>query len=202
MASTGARRARSAVIFDLDGTLTRPYLDFDKIRAEIGIESGPILEAIAKMDAPKQQRAEAVLLAHEQQAAENALLQDGAAETLHTLRERGFPVAILTRNARRWVNIVLQKFELTIDALRTRDDGTIKPSAEPILSLCAELETDPARSWMVGDHLFDIISGKEAGAKTVLFAGKDNPALANHPELRTEADHVIFELPDLLSLVE
>ena len=40
---------RSAVIFDLDGTITKPYLDFDAVRAEIGVE-GPVLEAMAGMD--------------------------------------------------------------------------------------------------------------------------------------------------------
>ena len=35
-----------AVIFDLDGTITQPYLDFDGIREEMGLEKngGPILE--------------------------------------------------------------------------------------------------------------------------------------------------------------
>jgi len=37
-----------AVIFDLDGTITQPYFDFDAIREEIGLprDSGPILEII------------------------------------------------------------------------------------------------------------------------------------------------------------
>ena len=40
-----------AVIFDLDGTITEPYLDFDAIREEIGLgkNGGPVLEAMEKM---------------------------------------------------------------------------------------------------------------------------------------------------------
>ena len=40
-----------AVIFDLDGTLTEPFLDFDLIRREIGLtpDDGGILEAMDKM---------------------------------------------------------------------------------------------------------------------------------------------------------
>ena len=34
-----------AAIFDMDGTLTRPCLDFSRIREEIGV-SRPILEAM------------------------------------------------------------------------------------------------------------------------------------------------------------
>ena len=35
-----------AVIFDLDGTLLHTELDFDLIRQQIGIDSGPVLEAL------------------------------------------------------------------------------------------------------------------------------------------------------------
>ena len=40
-----------AVIFDLDGTITQPYFDFDAIRQEIGLarDSGPLLESMEKM---------------------------------------------------------------------------------------------------------------------------------------------------------
>ena len=40
-----------AVIFDLDGTITEPFLDFDAIRREIGLspEAGTLLEAMEKM---------------------------------------------------------------------------------------------------------------------------------------------------------
>ena len=43
------------VIFDLDGTLTVPTLDFDAIRADIGAGDGPILEylqGLPERDAP------------------------------------------------------------------------------------------------------------------------------------------------------
>lgn len=187
---------RSAVIFDLDGTLTRPYLDFDAMRAELGVE-GPVLEAMAEMDPASRQRAEAVLLRHEQEAAENAVLQEGAVEVIEACRARGFAIAVLTRNARPTVNLVLRKHGITIDALRTREDGAIKPSAEPVLSICEELYADPRRSWMVGDYLFDIMSGRAAGAHTVLMIS-DKPI----PDFADQADHVIRRLAELLPIIE
>ena len=42
-----------AVIFDLDGTLTEPVLDFDAMRAEIGLTGGTILEQLEQLDAPR-----------------------------------------------------------------------------------------------------------------------------------------------------
>jgi len=186
---------RSAVIFDFDGTITRPYLDFDAIRAEIGVE-GTVLEAIAHMDAEGQERAHAILTRYEQDAAANATPQEGAAEVIATLRARGHPVAILTRNARVTLDHVLPKFGIVVDAIRTREDGAIKPSPEPVLSICRELAADPPRSWMVGDYLYDIISGREAGTKTALMVGK-GPV----PPYAEQADHVIRLLGELIPLI-
>ena len=47
-----------AVIFDLDGTITRPFFDFDAIREEMGLDrnAGPVLEAMEKMT-PQQRQA-------------------------------------------------------------------------------------------------------------------------------------------------
>ena len=188
--------ARSAVIFDLDGTLTKPYLDFDAIRAELGLE-GPILEAMGEMDSVSRQRAEMVVLRHEREAAENATLQAGAIEVIAACRARGHAIAILTRNARSTVNLVLQDHGITVDALRTREDGAIKPSAQPILSICEELCADPRCSWMVGDYLFDIMSGRAAGTHTVLMIG-DRPV----PDFADQADHVIRRLVELLSIID
>lgn len=186
----------SAVIFDLDGTLTVPNLDFDAMRAEIGIASGPILEAIAEMDDQAAGRAHEILNRFEQRGAEDAVLQEGAAQTLAELRRRGHPLAILTRNARRWAQHVLDRYDLTIDAMRTRDDGAIKPSAHPVHSICDELAADPAASWMIGDFHFDILSGREAGTKTVLIVSGEHI-----PDYASQADFVIRRLDELLEII-
>src|SRR5258706_313311 len=46
-----------ALLFDMDGTLTRPMLDFPRIKAEMGIGSKPILEALAEMRGAERGRA-------------------------------------------------------------------------------------------------------------------------------------------------
>src|SRR5689334_2066126 len=40
-------RLPRALLFDMDGTLTRPYFDYPAIRAEIGVVEGGLLEYIA-----------------------------------------------------------------------------------------------------------------------------------------------------------
>jgi len=184
-----------AVIFDLDGTLTRPNLDFDLIRREIGVE-GPILEALDALGPSARGRAEAILVRHEDAAARCAVLQRDAADVVRACRAGGFPVAILTRNARSTVDIVLGQNGMAVDAVRSREDGAIKPSPEQILSICRELNCDPRQSWMVGDYLFDIISGEEAGSRTILMIGDNLP-----PEYAARADHVIRNLTELLAIV-
>lgn len=188
---------RSAVIFDLDGTLTKPYLDFDAIRAEIGVASGPILEALSRMTPAERESAEAVLIRHEWDAARNGTLYDGAVEVVASCRRGGRPVAVLTRNSRRIVDFILETHGFVFDAIRTREDGAIKPSAEPVLSICREVAADPKKSWLVGDFLFDIMSGEAAGTKTVLMIG-DDPA----PEFAPRADHVIRGLHELSGILD
>ena len=82
-------RSQSAIIFDLDGTLTRPYLDFDAIRAEIGLPSGPILEGIERLPETQRSRAHAILSNREREAAENSELQEGAREVIAAIRRAG-----------------------------------------------------------------------------------------------------------------
>src|SRR5512140_1160333 len=145
-----------AVIFDMDGTLTRPALDFDRIRAEIGVDE-PILEAVAKMTPPDRARAEAILERHEALAAANSELQPGAAEVVTAVQAAGLPVVLMTRNSRRSVDALTERHGLVFDMVRTREDGTSKPSPEPIRAICRVLDVDPRATWAVGDYHYDIL---------------------------------------------
>ena len=42
----------AAVAFDLDSTLTRPYLDFAKLRAQLGLAEGDILDWLGRLPRP------------------------------------------------------------------------------------------------------------------------------------------------------
>ena len=190
------RDRQGMVIFDLDGTLTVPALDFDAIRAEAALPPGPILETLEHLSDAERRRVEDVLHRHEREAAHGSQLQPGAAETVSALRAEGWPIAVLTRNTRKWTRVVLDKHGLEVDALRTRDDSVVKPSPEPILHLCQETGCVPQASWMIGDHFFDLQSGQAAGCTTVLMVG-DRPA----PDYASQADHVITSLRQLVDLL-
>ncbi|MHC4284671.1 MAG: hypothetical protein ACYSWZ_17120, partial [Planctomycetota bacterium] len=65
-----------AVIFDLDGTITQPYFDFDVIREEMGLDrdSGPVLESMQKMTKQQRRRVEEILHYHESRAVAESTL--------------------------------------------------------------------------------------------------------------------------------
>lgn len=188
-----------AVIFDMDGTITEPCLDFDTIREQMGMsrDAGPILEAMEKMTPDERRRAEDILHRCEAQAAEASALNDGVHEVLDWLGQAKILTAVLTRNSRVSAETVTAKHGLRFDHVRTREDGAIKPSPDPVLAICEALEVDPTDTWMVGDYLFDVQSGRAAGTQTALLW--QQPEL---PDWSDQADHVIRQLTDLIPLLE
>lgn len=192
----------SLAIFDMDGTLTRPHLDFDRIRAEIGLSPGPILESVAALPpGQERERAEAILHRHEDEAARASELQPDAREVLAILRHAGWLTALMTRNSRHATKIVCDKHGLAFDHIRTREDGPTKPSPEPIFDICRALDRRSADAWTIGDFHFDIVCGNAAGTRTVLFWEFETA----RPPWAASATHVISslrELPRVMGLRE
>jgi len=186
-------------IFDLDGTITQPLLDFDLIRREMGFtpDAGPILELMERMSPRERAAAEEILLRHETAAAAESVLNDGASETLTALRQAGINIGILTRNKRLHAETVARKHDLTFDAIVDRDDGPVKPHAFGVLTLCRRFGTPPPHTIVVGDFLYDLLSAKAANAVAVLL--KNTPEAQNFVEY---ADYVITSLDEVLDIVE
>jgi HAD superfamily hydrolase (TIGR01509 family) len=158
----------AALLFDMDGTLTQPMLDFPAIKAEMGIGTRPILEALAQMTPPDRERAQAILHRHEEIAAENSTLNPGCQQLLHWIEAQQIPLALITRNSRRSVDVVLERHGLRIDVLVTRDDGIFKPDPQPLFLACQRLGVSAvADAWMIGDSRYDVEAGLAAGMKSV-----------------------------------
>jgi len=190
-------RLPRAVIFDLDGTLTEPLLDFDAMRAEIGLPPGPILEQLEHADAATRARADEILRRHERDAIARATLADGCAELLAHLAARGIPTAILTRNVREVVDAFVRTFGFVFAAIYTREDGPPKPSPAGVLALCAAMGAAPADTLVVGDYKFDILAGRDAGCATALVLSTHRPTLAELPDWGPP-DVVVSSLRELL----
>lgn len=186
-----------AVIFDLDGTLTQPLLDFDAMRAEIGLPPGPILEQLAHADAATQARAEEILRRHEREAIARATLADGCADVLAHLASRRVPAAILTRNIREVVDTFVASFGFSFAAVYTREDGPHKPSPAGVFALCEKMGVVPSETLMVGDYKFDILAGRNAGCATALVLGSHQPTPDELPDWGPP-DVVVTSLRELL----
>ncbi len=189
-------RKIQAVIFDLDGTITKPVLDFDKIRKEIGIVSGPVWENILEMSCDKRKKAEQILLRYEIQAAENAQLNDGAKEIFDILADNDIHIAILTRNCRQAWDIVRKKFNINVDYVFTRESGPVKPDPSAVLQITQSLNICPTETLVVGDYLFDIQAGKSSGARTALIVHDEKI-----PEYADLADYVIRNLLEIKDII-
>lgn len=185
-----------AVIFDLDGTITQPYFDFDAIRQEIGLarDSGPLLESMEKMTPQQRLKAEKILYKHEEKAVIESKLNNGAKQTLARLHKAGIHIGVLTRNKRDNAYAIARKHKLKFDAVIGREDGPVKPDAFGVLQLCRRFGVAPAESMLVGDYLFDLLCAKAAGACAVL--------LANHHQAGDFAKHADFCIENIAEILE
>jgi len=188
-----------AVIFDLDGTITQPYFDFDTIREEMGLpkDSGPVWEAMQKMTPQQRQRAEKILHYHEQQAVIESKLNPGAKQTIKALQTAGIHIGILTRNRRENALAIAKRHGLKFDAVVDRNDGPVKPDAFGVLRICEQFKVKPQETLLVGDYLFDMLCAKAAGAVAVL--------LANHnraDEFTAYADFTIETIEQILQIID
>lgn len=192
-----------AVIFDLDGTLTRPgALDFGLIKNEIGCPPQlPVLEFIESLDSPGSRRnAMQVLERHELAAARVSLPNSGAEELVAWIKSKKLPVGILTRNSRESALRALANFSglqrADFDLIVSRDDGCApKPAKDGVVWMAEQWGVPVEQVLMVGDFIFDIQAGRAAGALTALI----DPSGSFLPE--EPCDFRVAQLEQLRSVV-
>ena len=98
------------VVFDMDGTLTNPNLDFGPsmptsiaFGAAAADRSQDILEALAQMPAAEAAAASAIVEEMEEEGRRTLALAPGTVDVLQWLKERGIRTAVVTRNTIRTV---------------------------------------------------------------------------------------------------
>lgn len=98
------------VIFDLDGTLTLPVLDFKVLRQLINCpRPHDILEFIRSKPEKEKTRLLNIVEDFENEGNNNMKLQPGLHSLLKFVSDNGLKKAVLTRNARPCVDVFLQK---------------------------------------------------------------------------------------------
>lgn len=182
----------SAVILDLDGTLT----DTAPIRvqawraafADVGI-GATVRELAARigMDGQRLAREVAALHGREPDAAEAAAIDvasgryfdvlntdprllAGGDELIAELERRGIPWAVATSSrpeqvARSLARIASGRHPVVVDASRV---AAAKPAPDILLAAARQLRVDPADCWSVGDSVWDVEAARAAGMVCIL----------------------------------
>ena len=186
-----------AIIFDFDGTITKPFLNFSKIKSEIGFPPDEIylLEKVLEMPEKERKRAFSILEKHEREAVEKSELNEGAHEILDILKEKNIKTALLTRNTHKSIRDACQKHGVCFDIVITREDAAAKPKPDGVILAGNKLNTPLSQIMLVGDYQFDIIAGKEAGVKTVLLTN------GSDPKWDVKSDYTIHRLVDLAKII-
>jgi HAD superfamily hydrolase (TIGR01509 family) len=193
-----------AVLFDFDGTLTKPEsLDLKVIKKAIGCPPDSyLLEYIEKLPSPEEQKqAYSVLDQFELQAAAEAKPNPGAEDLVQYLSSRDIRMGIISRNSGQSIRRALKNFKKIgpgdFDLIISRDAPVRpKPSGDGILMAAERLNVPAQQVLMVGDYVIDVQAGQKAGAITVLL---DNPKLPVSPEV--ECDFRIKRLNEVEQIV-
>ena len=156
----------------MDGTLTVGIHDFDGIKRSLGLPlDEPILEALTRVPEPQASQLRQQLTVIERQLAGQACRQAGAYELLSMLANQGCRLGVLTRNSKPTAEATLAVcgldhfFEPAY--ILSRDCCAPKPSPAGILHLLTAWQAPPQEAVMVGDYVFDLEAGRQAGTATV-----------------------------------
>ncbi len=175
------------VIFDMDGTLTEPAIDFAEMRRRVGIPSGDILLTIRSWPEERQRAAFRIIDEIEEVARARLVVQPGVHELMDLLDERGMPKGIITRNTEKSVRHLQRFIRTTFSAVLTRDFHPVKPDPAAVRHICGQWGLPADQVLMVGDYRDDLLCGKAAGARACLLLNDHN---------RQWADLADFAVPD------
>lgn len=213
--SLSSKPRLKGIVFDMDGTLTVPVIDFQAMyRAVLGHDeylavkskspSGiDILHHIESWSPDKQRRAYEVIADFEKQGLDRLQIMPGAAELCSFLDSRNIRRGLITRNVKDAVDLFHERFNVKFSPALSREYRPYKPDPAPLLHICSTWEVQSNEVMMIGDSLKDDVAcGKQAGAFTCLLdeTGRyDAPEYAN---VQHKPDYKVSSLVEVQSLLE
>jgi phosphoglycolate phosphatase-like HAD superfamily hydrolase len=208
------------ICFDLDGTLvnssetilksTKAALDQLKISYRIdelaftnmiGMHFVDIFEKL-QIDVPDFEKFITIYKALYFDFMDSSYLYPGVQQTLQYLNENNIRVSLLTTKVQDQAEKIIDHFNLRpyFNYLMGRRDGLAhKPSPEPLIYICDELEIKTHETLMVGDTELDIQCGIGAGAITcgVLYGYRTKDQLE-----KEKPDFLISGLSELIKILD
>ncbi|XP_020691750.1 haloacid dehalogenase-like hydrolase domain-containing protein At2g33255 [Dendrobium catenatum] len=208
--------ALRGVVFDMDGTLTVPVIDFAAMyRAVLGDEgytaakfgspggSVDILHHIETWPPQEQQRAYEIIADFERQGLDRLQIMPGAAELCGYIDSKQMRRGLITRNVKASVDLFHRKFGLKFVPALSREFRPYKPNPAPLLHICSSWGIPPNEVMMIGDSLRDDVTcGKQAGAFTCLLDenGRYGPIDSLSKDL--QPDFQVSSLSEVQSLLD
>ena len=127
----------------------------------------------------------------------SSILYPGVEDTLKQLNETKIQISLLTTKGQDQADKIIDHFDLRASfsyVMGRRDGLAHKPSPEPLLYICKELDAHPSETLMVGDTELDIQCGKNASSKTcgVLYGYRTKDQLE-----KENPDFIISNLVEL-----
>ncbi len=145
-----------AVLFDMDGTLTQPLIDWQEVRRRLEVPEGAsIMDHIEAMNGHRRDQAERLLEQIEFEAATAAVPNDGVVDLMDRLHERGLKTGLVTNNHRHAMTHIVEKLGLWFDLLLSREDGIAKPAPDLLILALKRLGLEPGDAVFVGDGRYD-----------------------------------------------
>ena len=184
------------VIFDMDGTVTAPYLEFGLIKTAAGLGDVDLLDYLRGATGAEYERVQGLLMQFEEDGVANAKLNLGARTVLRYLRRAKIPTGLLTRNSRKSVAGVCAKLKLRFDVVLAREDAPHKPAPEPIWQMARQWGLRREELLMVGDYKWDVMCAQNAGIPCAVLLDGETPDWA------AGATHRIRRLTELIPIIE
>lgn len=207
------------ICFDLDGTLVDSHktiynstikslkdlnithdIDEEKFRKKIGMHFVDIFE---DMNVPVTDFDKFIKIYKNNyfQFIDDSVLYPFATEVLNLLSKHMIKISLLTTKAQDQAEKILDHFQILdfFNAVMGRRNGIQhKPSAEPLLMICNELDVEPQESLIIGDTELDILCGKNANVKTcaITHGYRSEKELYNY-----KPDYIIENLGDIKKLL-
>lgn len=183
----------------MDGTIVDVSYDWKKIKAELETQGKPILTYLDSLEEPEKSQKWRILEGYENEATRKAELKPGIRELLTFLSRKGIKKALVTNNAEKNVNFLLNKFHLEFNFVVSRESGLWKPSAAPFIAVLRKLGLRKKECCVVGDSHFDIQAANEAGIPYIFILNENKERfILSHVEVFSSPQQLIKRLKTLL----
>jgi phosphoglycolate phosphatase len=174
-------QGHDAIVYDLDGTLVRLDVDWDRVTEEVAaalrshgvdVDGASLWELLGRAEAAGHREvAEAVIADHEREGARSSRRLP-LADELPT----GVPTGVCSLNceAACWLALERHGLDGHVGAVVGRDSlSAHKPDPAPLLRVIEAIGADPGRTLFVGDSESDETTAERAGVDFQYVADRD-----------------------------